>query len=184
MIQAIILAALIFIIGAGQNVCGQTSVDARTQDLVSQLDKTKYKKKDKGMVHIEIYVDIKNTPDVRPAAEYSGHYETPLPGNGYCLDLQVSSNGTATGTGTDIYGARGIPRKFTLRDAKIEGARLTGTKVMESGETEPIEAVFVTEVTRSGKTEADAAVTQTLSGIGYIQKMDTWTSRVFMARSK
>jgi cell division protein FtsX len=182
MIHTILITAILLCIGFVTDVNCQTSAQQRTAELVSQLDKTKYKKKDKGAVHIELYVDIKNTPDVRPVAEYSGHYETPLPGNGYVLDLQVTLNGAATGSGTDIYGVQGIPRKFTLRDAKVEGARLTGTKVFENGETEPFEAVFVTEVTRSGKTEADATVTQTMSGIGYIQKTDTWNSRVFMEK--
>lgn len=193
MIQAILLAVLFFCVGLFTDVCGQTAnVSARTQDLVSHLDKTKYKKKDKGMFHIEMYVDVKNTPDVKPAAEYSGHYETPLPGNGYSFDLQVASDGTVTGSGCDIYGERGIPRKFTLRDGKVAGALLTATQVFENGDTEPLEAVFVTQVTRLGKTEADAKVAQTMTGLGYLHNISFSTtnvnvntiSRVFVQKMK
>jgi len=36
-----------------------------------------------------------------------------------------------------------VRRRFTLRNARIEGALLTATKVYASGPTEPFESVFI-----------------------------------------
>ena len=80
---------------------------------------------------------------------------------------------------------------FTLKDASIPGALLTGTKVFENGEQQKFEAVFVNRTVATGKNENEITSRETKFGLGYIQKgswsdkngqhMD-WTSRVFLER--
>ena len=42
---------------------------ARTRELTAALDKTKYKKKEKANVTVEVYIDIKNEADEQKAAQ-------------------------------------------------------------------------------------------------------------------
>ncbi|HVG23989.1 MAG TPA: hypothetical protein VND45_07530 [Thermoanaerobaculia bacterium] len=75
------------------------------------------------------------------------------------LNLDLRLNAAGSGEGTDPRGA------FTLRDARREGALLTATKVYTDGRTGKLEGVFMTLVTRDGKTPADA-VTSRQFGLG------------------
>jgi len=153
---------------------------AQANALISQLDKVKEKRKEKKDLVIETYLEIKNTAATRKPAELSGRYAEE---NGsYSLDLQVSGDGTATGSGTDTLGVEARIAGFKLRDARVQGSLLTGTKVYDDGRTEPFEAAFVNRTVREGKTSADAAVTSTAFGIGFIQKAQNWTSRVFLEK--
>lgn len=161
---------------------------SKTRELVAALDKTKYKKKEKANVSIEIYIDIKNEPAVRPATEYAGTY---LSEDGdYRMTLNVDATGAASGNGQDIInGDRHA--SFTLRDARIEGALLTGTKVYDNGEPQRFEAVFVNRTVSNGKNANEIATRNTQFGLGFIQngnwadkegRATNWTSRVFLEK--
>ena len=68
------------------------NAQARTDALIAQLAKTKYKKKEKKNISIEIYIDIKSEPVVKNnPVEYSGVYAA----DGYRLDLRVGADGVA-----------------------------------------------------------------------------------------
>jgi hypothetical protein len=60
---------------------------------------------------------------------------------------------------------------------------LSADKVFADGRTERIEAVFVTRTTLQGKNERDIETKNTQFGLGYVQKYEHSTSRVFMARN-
>ena len=65
MFRTVILAAAFLCIAlSGATVCAQ-SVEQRTHELVSALDKTKHKVKEKGNIRIELYVDVKNEAVVK-----------------------------------------------------------------------------------------------------------------------
>jgi hypothetical protein len=155
----------------------------RAQELATALDKNKYKKKEKANISIEFYIDIKNEPALRSASEYAGKYEAD--DQGYSLDLQFHS-GTITGSGTDIIGNR--EANYTLKDAAINGAVLTATKVYSNGEQRPFEAVFVNRTVSTGKNSSQIESQDTKFGLGFIQTASasdadsTWTNRVFLAR--
>ena len=170
-------------------------VDARAQDagsrsqtLAASLDKTKYKKKDKPTVKLEIYIDIKNEPVVRDAASLAGSYESE--DNEYALDLQVSG-GSVSGSGWDRTPDGNRRRSFTLKDARLEGALLTATKVYDGGEQEKFESVFVNRTVTTGRNVNDIDSRDTKFGLGFIQDgsragsdkgEQNWTSRVFLMR--
>ena len=152
------------------------SAQARTDALIAALAKTKYKKKEKKSVSIEIYIDIKSEAVVKnDPGEYSGVYAA----DGYRLELKVDGGGRVEGSGYDgrMNDAR---RNFTLRDARIEGALLTATKVFESGETENFEAVFNNRTLTSGKNPTQIEVSETRFGLGFIQTNGDWTNRIFL----
>lgn len=168
-------------------VCGQDA-GQKQRELVAALDKTKYKKKEKANVSIEVYVNIKNEAAVREAFSYGGNYEDQE--GQYRLTLHVERGGAATGSGYDtINGDRRA--SFNLRDARIDGALLTATKVYDSGETLPLEAVFVNRTVATGKNENAIDTRDTKFGLGFIQSGNSsdgsgrtmsWTSRVFLER--
>ncbi|PYT01644.1 MAG: hypothetical protein DMF63_02010 [Acidobacteria bacterium] len=186
MLRISLVIALVFFIGVAGDVYAQ---DARTQELVAALDKTKYKKKEKKNISIEFYIDIKNEAAVRAPSEYSGGYDAGV--DGTALKLQVESSGLASGSGYDSFiGDR--RQNFTLKDAVITGARLTGTKVYWNGEERPFEAVFVNRTIRTGK-NADSITSEDVKfGIGFIEDNTSlykdanrpidWTNRVFLIR--
>ena len=176
-----ILLTLLVMLFANVPVASAQDSSARAQDLAAQLDKTKYKKKDKGNVHIELYVDVKNSPVLRKnAAEYSGTYS--CDDDSYELELKAAADGSAIASGHDMRSFNGKRSKFTLRDARIDGSVLTGTKVFDDGTTEPFEAVFVDQNVRTGK-NAESVLTSDLAfGLAFIQKGDEWTSRVFLKK--
>ena len=163
------------------------AVDQKTQDLVAALDKTKYKKKEKKNISIELYIDVKNTAALRSSpAEYSGSYNA----DGYHLDLQVASNGAATGSGYDSLSmGNGNTVKFTLQDARVQGALLTATKVYQNGETRPFEAAFVNRTVTSGSNPSAIASRETAFGLGWVDGpyssadgQQSWSNRVFLER--
>ena len=155
----------------GQNAQG------RTDALVAALAKTKYKKKEKKNISIEIYIDIRSEAVVKNnPAEYSGLYVS----DGYRLDLRVDSGGSAAGSGYDLIGGNSGKRNFSLRDARVEGALLTATKVYEGGATEPFEAVFNNRTVTTGKNPNQIENRETLYGLGFIQNNADWTNRVFL----
>ena len=185
MLRISLLIAVIFFVGLSAEVYAQ---DSRTQELVTALDKTKYKKKEKKNISIEIYIDIKNEAAVRVPSDYAGSYDAG--DSAYSLSLKVDSSGAASGSGYDTFN-RDRRQSFTLKDASINGALLTGTKVYENGEQRPFDAVFVNRTVSTGK-NVNAIESQNISfGIGFIVnnastdvsgKTENWTNRVFLMR--
>jgi hypothetical protein len=63
---------------------------------------------------------------------------------GYSLNLQIASDGKIAAIGYESATLDSTPaRQFTLKDAKIEGALLTATKVYSDGTVEKLEGVFI-----------------------------------------
>lgn len=60
----------------------------------------------------------------------------------------------------------GVKRRFTLRNARIQGALLTGTKVYQGGVTEPFEGAFINETSFDSPTGKGVAT----FGLGVIGK--------------
>ena len=163
MSRILVLALVLVFCGA---LVGSIYAQAdRTQELVAALDKTKYKKKEKRDIKIEIYVNVKNEAVVKKnAAEYSGIYGDQNAGSR--LTLKVASDGSAEGSGYD--GDKG-KLNYTLKNARVNGAMLTATKVFDNGETKKLEAVFVNRTVSSG-TNADTITShETAYGLGYIE---------------
>lgn len=178
MFRTSLLIVFIFCVGFSGGVYAQ-DVNQRTQALVAALDKTKYKKKEKANISIELYIDVKNTATVKSSpSEYSGVYES----EGYWLDLTVGQNGAASGSGHDTLGPQARVVNFTLRDARVEGALLAGTKVYENGETQNFEAVFANRTVSNGTNPNNITGRDTSYGVGFIQNSGSWTSRVFLER--
>lgn len=153
----------------------------KTRELVVALDKTKYKKKEKANVSIEIYVDIKNEAAVRDPVEYSGNYQSE--DSGWSLSLHVDRDSLVTGSGFDaINGETSRHRSFVLKNATINGALLAGTKFYENGEQRRFEAVFVNRTVASGKNEHEITSRDTRFGIGFIETGMGSDVRVFLER--
>jgi hypothetical protein len=180
--------AVAFVVGIGLP-CGVYAQDAgaRTSALVASLDKTKYKKKEKKNISIEVYVSVTNEAVIRDAYDYGGNYASEE--GDYSLTLHVERGGAASGNGRDAINDRRM--SFTLKDASISGALLSGTKVYENGEQQKFEAVFVNRTVATGKNENEITSRDTKFGMGFIQKGE-WsdkegqhtdrTRRVFLER--
>jgi hypothetical protein len=167
MFTLLILAAIVLTVGLSSSVVAQDA-SQRTRDLVAALDKTKYKKKEKANIAVEVFVDIKNEPAVKDAYEYGGIYEA----EGYRLLLYVDKSGAAKGSGYDTFGDLQERSNFELKDARVDGALLTGTKVFDNGVELPFEAVFINRTSRAG-TNPKAVTTETTQfGLGFIQNGD------------
>lgn len=153
--------------------------------LAGALDKNKYKKKEKSKngvnVSIEIYIDIKNEPVVKQPGEYSGQYRDDS--GDFSLDLSVAADGSAEGSGVDTMNGDASANKmaFTLKNARVRGAVLTGDKMFADGTSEKLEAVFVNRTVLSGKNADNIETRETKFGLGFIQRNAKWTNRVFLA---
>lgn len=182
MFRKVILAVWIVGVGVlgGVEVYGQDAVT-----LAAGLDKNKYKKKDKSKnginISVEVYVDIKNVPEVREPAAYSGQYVDEY--GGFSLDLTVAADGSAEGSGVDTINGDSEANKlaYSLKNARVQDAVLTADKVFANGTTERLEAVFVNRTTLSGKNADNIESRVTAFGVGFIQKNVKWTNRVFLA---
>jgi hypothetical protein len=178
MFKLSVLIVLMAVLALAGEVRAQDA-SQKTRELVAALDKTKYKKKEKANVSIEVFVDVKNEPALRSdVTEYSGLYES----DGYAMQLNVGRDGTASGTGYDSFmGADKM--NFTLKDARVAGALLTATKVYEKGNEQPFEAVFVNRTSRRGANPQNINAASTEFGIGFIQNWNSEsTNRVFLKR--
>lgn len=121
----------------------------RAREIAALFNKSKHKVKEKRGIRIEINVDVTSEPVVkRDARDYAGTYEA---FSDYPFKLEVAASGQITASGAEPD-ARGT-RSFTLRDAKIEGALLTGTKVYADGGQEKFEGVFLNRTVRSNTTD-------------------------------
>jgi hypothetical protein len=136
--RVLLAAVLLGLCLAGVEGRGQ-EVGARARELAARFDKDKHKVKEKRGIRMEVFLQMRGEPAPRAnPADYTGTYESEPD---YPLSLRVSAGGGAEGTGYEPSPAG--PRRFTLRDARVSGAVLTGTKVYEDGSTERFEGVFL-----------------------------------------
>lgn len=131
----------------------------RTREIVAHFSKSKHVNKTKRGVTRARFVERHGEPVVRPDRSwYAGAYT--VQGLGFSLQLAVEG-GRVSGSGEE----RG--RAFTLRDARIDGALLTATKVYANGATERLEGVFMDLVSREG-TSPETAVRTRAFGLGVL----------------
>ena len=178
----ILVIALALCTGLSTDVFAQNS-EQKTQNLIAALGKTKYKKKEKKGISIEVYVDVKSEAVVKNnVRDYAGVYQTSA--GDYRLDLRVASDGRAEGSGYGTGFMNEQKRNFTLRDAQIVGALLTATKIYADGRTEKLEAVFINRKTVEGKNPSEINSRETKYGLGFIDTFGladgTLTNRVFL----
>lgn len=179
MLKLLLVTAVLFSVGLIAVNAQDTA--QKTQELVAALDKTKYKKKEKRNITIETYVDVRNEAVVKAPSEYSGNYASSEPG--YRLELQVGANGSVTGSGYDTVDWNDNARmNFTLQDARIDGALLTGLKVFADGRSEKFEAVFADRTVSYGKNANEIETRDISFGLGFIQSNKDWQNRVFLEK--
>src|SRR5215216_2933261 len=120
------------------------SADAsvRMNQIVARFSKQKDVVKESHRVRIEKYKDMRAEPAIRSQPqEYSGTYTADF---GFTLHLSVDANDRVSGSGADpLSGDGSVRRSFTLENAKLDGALLTGTKVFSGGGRERLEGVFI-----------------------------------------
>ena len=174
----ILVAALILCVGSSNTVFAQDT-GQKTQDLIAALGKTKYKKKEKKNFSFEFYIDIKSEAVVKNnVRDYAGVYQSSSAD--YRIELRISANDRVEGDGYDTDFNNSQKQNFTLRDARIEGALLTGTKVFADGATEKLEAVFNNRTIVEGKNASEINKRETKYGLGFIDSRGTITNRVFL----
>lgn len=156
----------------------QSAVQARTRAIVASFNKSKHAVKERYGVRVEKYKEVRSEPAIKASVrDYAGSYE--VEGLGFSLDLRVDANGDVTGTGSepvDVDGA--VRRRFTLRNARIDGALLTATKVYANGATEPFEGVFINRT--SFDSPSDKGVTT--FGLGVIGRSRAVAAGVYVDR--
>ncbi|HKP38724.1 MAG TPA: hypothetical protein VJT71_17845 [Pyrinomonadaceae bacterium] len=160
----IVLSAAIFIGGwlfASPERAQTPNVQQRTQEIIASLNKTKYKVATKKGVRKELYKSVQSEPVVsKNLADYAGFYE--VPDLGYSLQIRIAGNGAIEASGSETEdGPTSAARRFIFKNAKIEGALLTATKVYADGSTEPFEGVFVNRTDSEGvsPTQIDRQIT-------------------------
>ena len=138
--RRLLKAALVLVVCVGASGA-QAARDSQTRarELASRFDKDKHKVKERRGVRVEVFVEMRGEPAARKApSDYAGTYESEP---GFAVTLRVGADGRAEGEGSEPSPAG--PRTFTLRDARVEGALLAGTKVYDDGSTERLEGVFL-----------------------------------------
>lgn len=177
--KGIIVAGCFLALGLVGTIKAQDT-GRRAQELVAALDKTKVKSKEKRGFKVEVYVDVKNEAVIKPTvSDYSGTYTDE--NDMHRLLLNVANDGRALGSGYDDQD-EGKRQNFTLQDARIEGALITGTKAYANGSTQKFEAVFTNRRVRAGETEKNATETEAAFGLGYIEAFEKTTSRMFLKK--
>jgi hypothetical protein len=94
--------------------------------------------------------------------------------------LSISSDGKVEGRGYDNSFDVSGRQKFTLKDARVEDALLSATKIFENGETEQFEAVFSNRIVTAGKNSNQIENRASTYGLGFIQTHAGWSNRVFL----
>lgn len=174
----ILIVVLVLSIGVSDTIFAQDA-EQKTQNLIAALSKTKYKKKEKKNISFELYIDIKNEAVVKNnVRDYAGVYESTQAD--YRIELRVSADGKIEGSGYDSDFDRSKKQNFTLKDARIEGALLTATKIFANGETEKLEAVFNNRTVTEGKNPNEINSRETKYGLGFIDSWGTISNRVFL----
>jgi hypothetical protein len=152
------------VINAG-NGLAQTNAQ-RTNAIVASFNKKKHAVKEKYGVRVEKYKEIRSEPVIlRNVGDYSGSYAAE--GLGLSLELRVDANGTVTGKGYEaIDEDLRVFRGFSLKNARIDGALLIGTKVYERGGTEAFEGVFINKTSFDSPTDKGV----TTFGLGVVEQ--------------
>jgi hypothetical protein len=142
----------VLVINAGIALCQETSAQ-RTRVIVASFNKKKHEVREKKGIRVEKYKEIRSEPAIlKNIRDYSGSYEAPE--LGLSLDLHVDGNGIVTGNGHEAVDSdQRVFRGFALKNARIDGALLTGTKVYERGGTEPFEGVFINKTSFESPTD-------------------------------
>jgi len=179
---SILVIALTLFVGSCDTAFAQNS-GRKAQDLINALGKTKYKKKEKRNVLVEIYIDIKSEAVVKNnIQDYAGVYQSEHAD--YRIELRVSSDGKVEGNGSDFDSNKSQRRDFTLKNARIEDALLTATKVYADGKTELLEAVFNNRFIITGNNPNEINSRETKYGLGFIDSSEgnngISTSRIFL----
>ncbi|MBO0861944.1 MAG: hypothetical protein J2P21_26325 [Chloracidobacterium sp.] len=117
----------------------------RADEIVASLNKKKVMVKEKYGVRREKYKEVRCEPVVKAnPSEHSGTYEVSDLNLGYSLTIRVGDDGRVDAHGHEpTEGGIKEARQFVLRDARIEGALLTGEKVYTDGAVEKFEGVFI-----------------------------------------
>ncbi len=141
-----LLAALAILgaaITATPEASAQVPAAAKAQSIAAQFNKSKHVSKTRHGTTREKYREIRSVPAIRATpASYSGVYE--VDGLDFAMTLSVNRNGKVEGSGWAPLPARDDVRQtYTLRNARMNGALLIGTKVYGDGTTQPLEAVFL-----------------------------------------
>jgi hypothetical protein len=145
-----LLLGIIWLMPSTNIISQGLNAQRRTQEIVAFFNKSKHVIKEKHGVRMEKFKEIRSEPVIRKdAASYSGTYETDM---GYTLRIRVGADGSVEADGTEPAANR-ESLKYTLRNAKLEGALLTGTKVYEDGTNEKFEGVFINRTDRDSPTE-------------------------------
>ncbi len=134
-------------------VAQSSSVQSRTQAIVASFNKSKHVVKEKRGVRVEKYKEVRSAAAVRPdVRDYAGSYEAD--GMGLSLDLKVDASRNISATGHEQVSMDSpVWRAFTLRNARIQGALLTATKVYANGATEPFEGAFINRTSFESPTD-------------------------------
>jgi len=167
LIKAAFAAATVIGLIDAESVFAQTrqpTVQARTQAIVASFNKSKRGVKEKYGVRVDKYKEVRSEPAIKAnVRDYAGAYE--VQGLGFSLDLRVDTNGNIAASGYEPVDADAtVMRRFTLRNARIDGALFTATKVYASGAAEPFEGVFINRT--SFESPSDRGVTT--FGLGVI----------------
>lgn len=152
--QTLLIIAMLFGLWAVPSNDAAQGVNAqeRTRQIVAAFNKSKHAIKEKHGVRVEKFLEIRSEPVVKAdIREYAGRYEADM---GHPFEIRVDINGRVEVTGSEPAPDTGSGgRSFTLKDARIEGALLTGTKVYADGGTDKFEGVFITKTTMTSPTD-------------------------------
>jgi hypothetical protein len=130
----------------------QSDGGQRARELAAIFSKSKHEVKEKRGVRVEKFKEVRSEPAVRQsAADYSGEYVAASVESDYTLSLKVSAEGSVEASGYEP--APGGGRAFTLKDGRVSGALLTGTKVYADGSTEKLEGVFINRTDRDSPSD-------------------------------
>lgn len=137
----------------------QSTGASRAQQIVAAFTKHKAAVSVKRGVTREKYKDVRAELSVaQHVSEYAGRYVSDL---GWWIEIQVGGDGQIRGMGDEA----GQPcDKFELKNATIEGALLTATKVCRNGTVERLEAVFMNRTDRVSPTDTGT----TMFGLGVV----------------
>ena len=146
-------AALPLALGPAGALSGDPDAPRRTREILAQMNRKEHKVKEVFGLRVEKYREIRSEPALKKdLREYAGTYE--VPDRGYSLTLRIGEDGRIWGAGSERPRQAGqAVRRFTLRNARIQGALLRATKMYDDGATQTLEGVFITRTERSSPTD-------------------------------
>ena len=158
------------------------AASARTAEVAAMFTKHKHVVKEKRGVIRDKYKDVRTEPVIRSnPSSYSGSYDADF---GFSLRLTVQPDGRVEGSGREpVSGSTNVARTFVLRDARVDGALLTGTIVYSDNHSRKLEGVFMDRTSRESPSDRG----YTVFGLGVLTPpmlIDGNTiERLFYARS-